>query len=132
MTPCPHGMPGGGRVRPGAGTPACPECRASEMDVAVTVDRAEPPPSGPPDLSSLRSALAALSMRMSPERPKPVRVRQLPADELPESALAAHAYLLGRGDAHVWTAAAREKLGKEAPRAEVLMLAAELAQLDRV
>ncbi|GAT66711.1 hypothetical protein PS9374_02361 [Planomonospora sphaerica] len=41
---------------------------------------------------------------------------------------AAYAYLAGRGDAFEHLTAAREKLGADAPRDEVVILAAELAR----
>jgi hypothetical protein len=48
--------------------------------------------------------------------------------EPPPGVQAAHAYLLGRGDASDWLEAARAKLGTDAERGDVLVLAAELAR----
>ncbi|MFC3980716.1 hypothetical protein [Streptosporangium jomthongense] len=52
--PCPHGMPGGDQPRPGAGTPACPQCRHSTAQAGA-------PPTGPRGMADLAEGLAEIA-----------------------------------------------------------------------
>ncbi len=79
-------------------------------------------------VAELRARWASNGVHTPRER-RAVATSPVLATEEPDSPVkAARAYLGGRGDFDDWMTAARAQLGAEAPRDEVFLLAAELAQ----
>jgi len=117
---------------------------AADRRAAFAARKAQPPPvvdeaSGPGEPSvtpeeaaaaraAVREALRGTQVRKGEKGPiRVLRPQRAPEEQSP-AVQAAHAYLKARGDFDSHMIAAREKLGPEAPRDEVVVLAADLAR----
>lgn len=102
------------------------------VDTKTTTPATAPPrSSGGPNaaVAELRARWASTGIQAPNKRPAVERVAapRVPDSEPDPAAQAARDYLKGRGDNLDLMAAARKKLGNEAPRDEVALLAAQLA-----
>ena len=115
---------------------------AAARRAAYAAHQAAPPPDPDPEptepsttpeeaaaaRAAVREALRGSQVRKGEKGPtRLLKPRQAP-EEVPAEVQAAHAYLTGRGDFDSHMIAAREKLGPDAPRDEVVVLAADLAR----
>lgn len=78
--------------------------------------------------AAVREALRGSQVRKGEKGPARILPPRAAPEKVPANVQAAHAYLNGRGDFAEWMIAAREKLGPDAPRNEVVVLAADLAR----